>query len=222
MSDRLDLTGKEIGQAQSALESALSGISDAGLELVADFDLRALLPDLQEKKWGLFNWFPLEDGPACWRVALTPLEPGHTPRSFGELYGYDHKRCDDLFILVETAAQGGDEAGVKKGFDEFLLGMTHHFAMEEEVFFPAFEQATGMTQGPTMMMRMEHQQMRGLFTQMEEAVSKGDVEGISRITSTLMVIMRQHNIKEEQMLYRMGDMHLSQECESLLRRAQAL
>jgi uncharacterized protein (DUF2249 family) len=223
MSDRLDLTGKNSEQAQVELESGLNGLAgNASLEVIADFDLRVLLPALQEKKWGGFNWFPLEDGPTCWRVDLTRLDPEVSPRGIEELYSFDHRRCDDIFILVETAAQAGDIDKAQKSFAEFLLGMNHHFSMEEDGFFPAFEQATGMTQGPTMVMRMEHQQMRGLFTQMQEAVDKGDSEGISRITSTLMVVMRQHNIKEEQMLYRMGGMHLSSEADALLRKVQAL
>ncbi len=223
MSDSLDLTGKSSEQAQSELEAAFSALSGNGnLEIVADFDLRILLPSLQGQQWGKFNWFPLEDGPTCWRATLTSFESEVSPRTVEELFTSDHQRCDELFLLVETAAQKGDIQKAKKNFAEFILGMNHHFAMEEEGFFPAFEQATGMTQGPTMVMRMEHKQMRGLLTEMQEAVDKEDIETISKVTTTLMVVMRQHNIKEEQMLYRMGDMHLTNQAESLLKTVQAM
>ncbi len=221
MSERLDLSGKNAADAQSELEAALAGLAgNAGLEVVADFDLRDLLPALQEKSWGGFNWFPLQEGPDTWRVDLTRLDPVVSPRGIEEMFAKDHQRCDDIFIQIEAAAQKGDMELAKKYNDEFAVGMHHHFKMEEEGFFPAFEAATGMTQGPTMVMRMEHQQMRGLMTQMQEAVDKGDAAAISSTTSTLMVVMRQHNIKEEQMLYRMGGMHLSSEADSLLRKVQ--
>jgi hemerythrin-like domain-containing protein/uncharacterized protein (DUF2249 family) len=223
MSDSLDLSKKSVDEAQSALDALFEGLAgNRNLELIADFDLRVLLPTLQEQQWGKFNWFPLEDGPSNWRVDLTLLDPTISPRGIEELFTNDHQRCDELFVLVEAAAQAGDINKAKKNFAEFTLGMNHHFTMEEEGFFPAFEKATGMTQGPTMVMRMEHQQMRGLLVQMQEAVTKEDVNEISQITSTLMVVMRQHNIKEEQMLYRMGGMHLSNEADSLLRTVQAL
>jgi hemerythrin-like domain-containing protein len=223
MSDSLNLSGKNVEQAQAALDAQFEGLSaNKGVEVIADFDLRVLLPSLQEQKWGRFNWFPLEDGPSNWRVDLTLLEPPVSPRGIEELFTSDHQRCDEIFVLVEAAAQAGDINKAKKNFAEFILGMNHHFTMEEEGFFPAFERATGMTQGPTMVMRMEHKQMRGLLMQMQEAVTKEDVNEISQITSTLMVVMRQHNIKEEQMLYRMGGMHLSNEADSLLRSVQAL
>ncbi|MBF0358229.1 MAG: hemerythrin domain-containing protein [Magnetococcales bacterium] len=223
MGDSLDLSGKSSEQAQSELETVFSALSgNCALEIVADFDLRVLLPSLQGKQWGKFDWFPLEDGPTCWRVALSRLEPEVAPRSVEELFTNDHKRCDELFLMVEAAAQKGDIKQAKKNFAEFILGMNHHFTMEEEGFFPAFEEATGMTQGPTMVMRMEHTQMRGLLVDMQDAVDKEDSEAISKITTTLMVVMRQHNIKEEQMLYRMGDMHLTGQSESLLKTVQTL
>ncbi|MBF0194693.1 MAG: hemerythrin domain-containing protein [Magnetococcales bacterium] len=223
MSESLDLSKKNVEEAQTTLDGLFEGLADnRNIELIADFDLRALLPALQEKNWGKFNWFPLEDGPSIWRVDLTLLNPAVSPRGIEELFTSDHQRCDEIFVLVEAAAQAGDLDKAKKNFAEFILGMNHHFAMEEEGFFPAFEQATGMTQGPTMVMKMEHTQMRGLLMQMQEAVNKEDVGEISQITSTLMVIMRQHNIKEEQMLYRMGGMHLSNQADTILRTVQAL
>ena len=48
----------------------------------------------------------------------------------------------------------------------FQDALLHHFAMEEEVMFPAFEARTGMTQGPTAVMRSEHRQMTDLLNRM--------------------------------------------------------
>ncbi len=40
-------------------------------------------------------------------------------------------------------------------FAAFTSDLFHHFDMEEKVMFPTFEEKTGMTGGPTQMMRME-------------------------------------------------------------------
>ncbi|MBF0144932.1 MAG: hemerythrin domain-containing protein [Magnetococcales bacterium] len=141
-------------------------------------------------------------------------------RGIGEFLGADHRRCDELFIELENAVQANDSARAQTLFSRFTVGMEHHFAMEEEVFFPAFEQATGMTQGPTMVMRVEHRQMRGLIGQAAQAMAQGKLEGVGRACATLMILMRQHNIKEEQMLYPMADQHLGGTVDGLVRSMQ--
>jgi hemerythrin-like domain-containing protein len=81
--------------------------------------------------------------------------------------------------------------------------------MEEEVLFPAFEQATGMTDGgPTFVMRSEHDQMRGLLEQMETAADGGDRDELIDLGDTLLMLIQQHNQKEEQMLYPLAEQAL--------------
>ena len=83
--------------------------------------------------------------------------------------------------------------------------MTAHFEAEEGVLFPAFEAATGMGHGPTEMMRHEHEQMRTLLAQLESACDAHDGDGYSGIAETLLMLMQQHNMKEENILYPMCD-----------------
>jgi hemerythrin-like domain-containing protein len=75
--------------------------------------------------------------------------------------------------------------------------------------FPAFEDKTGMTQGPTAMMRMEHDQMRGLLEDLKRDVSETNKNHFFGVSESLMMLMQQHNMKEEQMLYAMADNHLT-------------
>lgn len=223
MTKQWDLSGKNKEQAWEEVIARFEAMAPGEeVELLADFDLRQLLSPLQEEKWGLFNWYPLEEGENHWRVVLTRLQVPAQPRGIEEMFTADHRRCDDLFIQLEEAAQAGDASQMAICFSVFEQGMLHHFAMEEKGFFPAFEEATGMIQGPTKVMCMEHQQMRGLLAQMKAMVKKGACDEISRSTSTLMVVMRQHNIKEEQMLYRMADMHLVADRDRLLKQVQAM
>ena len=79
-----------------------------------------------------------------------------------------------------------------------------------------------MHQGPTQVMRMEHQQMRNLLARMSEAVSNGDPEEILEVGETMMILMQQHNVKEEGILYPMVDQHLASYREELIERMDAV
>jgi hemerythrin-like domain-containing protein len=134
----------------------------------------------------------------------------------------DHKRCDSLFAAAESAASNGDWDVATNEFNRFRDAMLHHFAMEEEVMFPAFETRTGMKQGPTAVMRSEHRQMTGLFDSMADGLARKDSNAYLGDADTLLIIMQQHNVKEEQMLYRMADQALSDEVGEVLGRMRAL
>lgn len=117
----------------------------------------------------------------------------------------DHRRCDDLFAESEEFVANDSWGAGAARFEEFAAALERHFKMEEEVLFPRFEESTGMTGGPTEVMRSEHAQMRLLLEDLAEAVGNRDSEGYLGQAETLLIIMQQHNVKEEQMLYPMAD-----------------
>ncbi len=134
----------------------------------------------------------------------------------------DHRRCDEIFAEAESLIAADEwEEGTPKFF-EFRDAIEHHFAMEEGVLFPTFEQRTGQTMGPTSMMRSEHIQMRGLFSEMEDAINHKDGERYLGLSETLMMIMQQHNMKEEQMLYPMTDQILEAETDDVISQMKAV
>jgi iron-sulfur cluster repair protein YtfE (RIC family) len=126
-----------------------------------------------------------------------------------------HKHCDDLFVAAEESAQSGDWAAAAPAFERFHNQMTAHFEAEEGLLFPAFEAATGMSAGPTKMMRYEHEQMRTLLAQLAAACAAHDGEAYAGVAETLLMLMQQHNMKEENILYPMCDQALGDEAERL-------
>ncbi len=139
-----------------------------------------------------------------------------------DFFTQDHRSCDQAWIAVENAADSSDATAIAECYGKFQADMLHHFQMEEEVLFPAFEQATGMTQGPTVVMRMEHEQMRGLLVQMAGAAASGDGDELTDLGDTLMMVIQQHNAKEEGMLYPMADQHIPEDWASLQARLEAI
>lgn len=224
MANRLDVTGMEDDQALAALREAFGKLAvGESLELVTGKDPRGLAKLFQGEQWGAFDWFPLEEGGTSWRsvVHRGRAQPGQ--RGIREFYSTDHRRCDEIFVQVEEAARQGDAAGVALHYPEFELGMLHHFQMEENGFFPEFENRTGMrNMGPTAVMRMEHEQMRGLLQKMHQAVQQGDLASVAKAAGTLLMVMQQHNVKEEQMLYAMADMHIGDDADALLKGIQVM
>jgi hemerythrin-like domain-containing protein len=117
----------------------------------------------------------------------------------------DHRSCDAGWADVEAAADAGDTASMAAHWERFRKRLLRHLAMEEQLMFPAFEAATGMTAGPTQVMRMEHEQMRGVLEQMSAAVARGDADELLDQGDTLNILIQQHNTKEEGMLYPMAE-----------------
>jgi len=123
----------------------------------------------------------------------------------------DHRDCDLLFAKAENAASAGDWVTTNQSFNAFVAAMERHFGVEEEALFPAFEEETGVLTGPTEMMRMEHEQMRGLFAEMHEALEQKNTDDYLGIADTLLIMMQQHNMKEEQILYNIMNQRLPED-----------
>jgi len=130
----------------------------------------------------------------------------------------DHRRCDDLFAKAEELVSQSNWAAAGTAFTDFKNRTDNHFTQEETVLFPAFEERTGQTMGPTQMMRSEHSQMRQLFDDMATALTQQDKDEYLGLAETLMMIMQQHNMKEEQMLYPMTEQVLAEDAAAVLDR----
>lgn len=120
-----------------------------------------------------------------------------------------HKFCDDLFADAEAAVAMKDWQNALSLTVRFSDELENHFRTEEESLFPAFEAATGMTGGPTQVMRYEHAQMRDLLEQMATAMKQQDGNAFAGAAETLLILMQQHNMKEESILYPMCDQTLA-------------
>jgi hemerythrin-like domain-containing protein len=117
----------------------------------------------------------------------------------------EHRECDDIFARAESAIAKGDFKLGKEEFLKFADETLLHFKKEEEEFFPAFEELTGSSDGPTAVMKYEHEQVRGLMGKMAQAIESEDKDAYLSLAESMMILLQQHNMKEEQMLYAMAD-----------------
>jgi hemerythrin-like domain-containing protein len=133
----------------------------------------------------------------------------------------DHRQCDDRFVAVEHAVGAGQLAAAAGLLADFQRAMQAHFACEESQLFPAFEAATGMSGGPTEVMRQEHMRMRAMMDDAVDALADGDADGYLAIADALLIMMQQHNMKEENVLYPMCDKSLADGANGLVSGLQA-
>jgi iron-sulfur cluster repair protein YtfE (RIC family) len=139
-----------------------------------------------------------------------------------EVLTRDHARCDTLFADAEAAVANRNWGHAQGRFSALHRAMQMHFEAEEKLLFPAFEARTGMAGGPTAVMRSEHAQMNSVLDDMAAALAARDSSCYLGSSETLLVLMQQHNLKEENILYPMTDRALASEAGSLAAALKAL
>jgi len=139
-----------------------------------------------------------------------------------ELFGDDHRRCDEQFAQAEAAARAGDMGRCAGLFETFRGALLRHIRLEEEVLFPGFEAATGNTGGPTRVMRDEHAMLRELMERLGTAAVAGATADYLAAARTLTMLLEQHNMKEEGILYPMCDRVLAHEWDRLRAQIEGL
>jgi hemerythrin-like domain-containing protein len=70
-------------------------------------------------------------------------------------------------------------------------------------------------------MRQEHLQMRALLDDALAALAEGDVDSYLGHADTLLIMIQQHNLKEENVLYPMCDQHLAGQAEGLVEQLES-
>lgn len=137
-------------------------------------------------------------------------------------FTHDHRRSDEGFAALEAALLTGSVDAALGAWETLQAELQHHFLIEEEALFPAFEAATGMSSGPTEAMRLEHAQIRELFALLAAAIEAEETESVRDLLETLLVMLQQHNMKEENVLYPLCDQALATEQrEAIARRLAA-
>jgi len=135
-----------------------------------------------------------------------------------DFLSHQHREREDLFGRTEASAASGhwEECGTRLA--RLARDLESHFAAEEQVLFAAFETHTGMTEGPTAMMRLEHDEMRGLLADLDDACARKAREAFLGVSETLGVLLQQHHMKEESILFPMCDQALAAEAGTLVDR----
>lgn len=134
----------------------------------------------------------------------------------------DHRRCDHQYNLAEAGVADRDWHGAAAHFAAFLRLFARHLDKEERVLFPLLDRAMGNAYGPTAVMRSEHGHLRAVLSQLQAALAVRDSDSFFDHADTLRLLMRQHNLKEEGILYPQADRVLRGQAEAVVAGMRAL
>ncbi len=121
----------------------------------------------------------------------------------------DHRRLDALMQRCKGLMESGVVKEAAALFGEFREGLLRHILIEEDLLFPAFEEATGMgrASGPTGVMRSEHLEIKRLMDEIQDLFARRPwvADAFEPLRSALVALLSEHNAKEERILYSMSD-----------------
>ncbi len=196
------------------------------VELVTSYDPKPFFDEFRQKYSGGFHWWRLEQGPELWRVKIVKRDNTEA-WSITDFLGVDHHRLAELWQDCMQGVQACNLGRIQTRLAEFVLGLRHHIQVEEQIFFPVFEERTGMRgTGPTAVMRREHREIGAMLEKLS-ALTKA--QACSTIVETIQgqqvdpsALLTSHDAKEEDVLYPMADKILNQdERRQLILRMQA-
>lgn len=123
------------------------------------------------------------------------------PGTFVDYLTADHRDSDTLLAWLQEQADAGCFAEARAAFARFRADTLAHFAAEENVLFPEFERLTGIQNGPTEVMRVEHGDALALIADVSLALEEHDANRAHGYAEALLILLQQHNLKEEYILY---------------------
>ena len=125
-------------------------------------------------------------------------------QSINQHYTEDHQRLDNLFHEFQEL-KSANRRKAEQVFHEFKADLERHIVWEEEILFPAFEEKFNHLQdGPTMFMRLEHQEIRKYLDAIAGKLAEENFETDDE-EMRLEAILCPHNHKEEGILYPIMD-----------------
>lgn len=134
----------------------------------------------------------------------------------------EHRRCDEQYAVAEAAVARKDWDLAADDFAAFLQLFERHLDKEERVLFPRLDRAMGNAYGPTAVMRAEHGHLRETLQEMRAAIARRDGEDFFDNADTLRVLMHQHNLKEEGILYPHADRALVDQADAIIASMESL
>ena len=118
-----------------------------------------------------------------------------------EYLAAEHRGCDAHYRLAEAHVAQRDWDAAGDAFGCFACALEQHLRCEEALLFPALERVIGGSAAPTGMLRTEHRHIRLLVQRMAAAIGARDADACYGHADSLRMLLHQHHLKEEDVLY---------------------
>ncbi len=129
-------------------------------------------------------------------------------KQISNFFEQDHRQIDALFDGVRFESP----KDALNPFKEFDRRLERHIRWEEEILFPAVSRkAPHLEMGPIRVMGMEHEEIRKNKAAALKALREGNGTLAKNHAQAMIEVLKEHNMKEEQILYPACDQLLSVE-----------
>jgi hemerythrin-like domain-containing protein len=129
---------------------------------------------------------------------------------------HEHSLYEDLLSECHDTVENENWEGVNLIFNQLVMHMKRHIALEEEVLYPAYEAAPDAPQGPTTALREEHSSIIRLLQEMAPVIKARDTEHMLECLALLENQMIKHHEKEEDIFLPMASHILRSSHDELL------
>lgn len=133
-----------------------------------------------------------------------------------EIMTNDHRECDSGFENIEFFISNNKKSEALILFNNWVKKNLIHFDIEENIIFPKLSEKLGMDIPPVKMMLLEHAQIKNLIKEMDISLRTDDIETFLGLADSCFMLIQQHNMKEEQILYTLIDNSLSDSSDLLV------
>jgi len=135
---------------------------------------------------------------------------------------HDHSLYEGLLYQCESAIETEEWATANGAFEELVMHLKLHMALEEEVLYPAYEATPHAPQGPTLALRDEHKQIVRLIKDMQQVIKTRDSDHVLDCLTHLQQQMVKHHEKEEDIFLPMASHILKASREEILGKLDAV
>lgn len=127
-----------------------------------------------------------------------------------------HHEGDAWLERAENRLAAGDWANARAALHGFADSLHAHFNAEESLLFPALQEVMGAGFPPVQVMRQEHARLRALLEELVQLADEEDQDAFLAQADAVRVMLLQHNLKEESILYPLADRTLASRLPALL------
>lgn len=123
------------------------------------------------------------------------------------------KKLDALGKLLDIVKTSNNSTGkIKETIDSIEKDFDiHSLGNEEKALFPAIETFIPRDEGPIGVMLSEHKDLVESIKKFKENLEKSQIETFTSIGKYIISLLTEHIYKEDNMLYPMAKMHLTDE-----------
>lgn len=115
-----------------------------------------------------------------------------------------HHQLDEFHEAFENALARGDGQAAEQSFARFADALEGHFALEEQVYFPALHGGDAVTSAELADLVREHEALRGALGEIFAALRARDLDACDAALHAWLPRLVLHERREEALMARQG------------------